>query len=131
MRSVRRRQNKYPIGSRRHMQRRRLFSHPSKRRSSTKWRRNVANTCGTNHLSFRRGCRSPLWVWFVALFVRPGCLAHLIVLRFADAFFDKLGTLAPSLGIFIFSEGVCCLPPGRSRHGLPTLRFASRFTNIF
>jgi hypothetical protein len=55
-----------------------------------------------------------LWLWFVALLVCPGCLTHLIVLRFSDAFFEKLGTLAPSLGIFIFSERVCCssLPNG-------------------
>ena len=53
-----------------------------------------------------------LWLSFVALFVCPGCLTHLIVLRFGDAFFEHLRTLAPSLGIFIFSEGVCCLPSG-------------------
>src|SRR6266705_8629 len=29
-----------------------------------------------------------LWLWFVALFFLPGCLAHLIMLRFADAFFE-------------------------------------------
>ena len=51
-------------------------------------------------------------LWFVVLLVRPRCLTHLIVLRFADAFFEKLRTLAPSLGIFVFSEGVCCLPSG-------------------
>ena len=45
-----------------------------------------------------------LWFWFVALLVCPGCLTHLIVLRFGDAFFEHLRTLAPSLGIFIFSE---------------------------
>jgi len=48
-----------------------------------------------------------LWLWFVALLFRPGCLTHLIVLGFGDAFFEHLRTLAPSLGIFIFSEGVC------------------------
>ena len=53
-----------------------------------------------------------LWLWFVALLFCPGCLTHLIVLCFADAFFEHLRTLAPSLGIFIFSEGVCCLPSG-------------------
>jgi len=51
-----------------------------------------------------------LWLWFVALLVCPGCLTHLIVLRFSDAFLEHLRTLASSLGIFIFSEGVCCLP---------------------
>src|SRR6266487_1709694 len=72
-----------------------------------------------------------LWLWFVAVLVRPGCLAHLIVLRFGDAFFEKLGTLAPTLGIFIFAEGVCCLPSGRARHRIPTLRFGYGFTTLF
>ena len=40
-----------------------------------------------------------LFLCFVALLVRPGCLTHLIALRFADAFFKKLRTLAPSLGV--------------------------------
>ena len=40
-----------------------------------------------------------LWLWFVAFLVGPGYLTHLIVLRFADAFFEKLRTFAPSLGI--------------------------------
>ena len=53
-----------------------------------------------------------LWFQFVALLFRLGCPTHLIVLRFADAFFEHLRTLAPSLGIFIFSERVCCLPSG-------------------
>jgi hypothetical protein len=42
---------------------------------------------------------SELLLWFVALFVCPGCLTHLIVFRFGDAFFKKLRTFAPSLGI--------------------------------
>src|SRR6266404_8318674 len=75
-----------------------------------------------------RGTRSrELWLWFVALLVRQGCLTHLIVLRFADAFFEHLRTLAPSLSIFIFSERVCCLPSGRARHRIPTLRFGYGF----
>ena len=41
---------------------------------------------------------------FVAPVVRSGSLTHLIVLRFGNAFFEHLRTLAPSLGIFIFSE---------------------------
>jgi hypothetical protein len=53
-----------------------------------------------------------LWLWFVALLVRPGCLTHLIVLRFGDAFFEHLRTFPSSLGIFVFSERVRCLPPG-------------------
>jgi hypothetical protein len=53
-----------------------------------------------------------LWLWFVALLVCLGCLTHLIVLRIGDAFLEHLRTLAPSLGIFIFSQGVCCLPSG-------------------
>ena len=53
-----------------------------------------------------------LWFWFVALLVRPGCLTHLIMLRFVDAFFEHLRTLASSLGILIFSEGICRLPSG-------------------
>src|SRR5258705_1815834 len=61
----------------------------------------------------------------------PGMPDDLIVLRFVDAFFEKLRTFAPSLGIFIFSEGVCCLPSGRARHGIPTLRFGYGFTNLF
>jgi hypothetical protein len=64
-----------------------------------------------------------LWLWFVALLFYPGCLTHLIVLRFGDAFFEHLRTLASALGIFVFSEGVCCLPSGRARHGIPTVRF--------
>src|SRR6266404_5660342 len=72
-----------------------------------------------------------LWFQFVALLVRPGCPKHLIVLRFADAFFEHLRTLAPSLGIFIFSEGLCCLPSGRARHGIPTVRFGYGFTTLF
>src|SRR5207247_8876394 len=72
-----------------------------------------------------------LWLWFVALLVCPGCLTHLIVLRFGDAFFEHLRTLAPSLGIFIFSEGVCCLPSRRPRHGIPTVRFGYGFTALF
>ena len=44
-----------------------------------------------------------LSLWFVALLVCPGCLTHLIVLRFADAFFEKLRTLAPSIVIFVSS----------------------------
>jgi hypothetical protein len=80
-------------------------------------------------ITVARACE--LSLWFVALLVRPGCLTHLIVLCFADAFFEKLRTLAPSLGIFIFSEGVCCLPSGRARHGIPTLRFGYGFTTLF
>src|SRR5947208_1306605 len=72
-----------------------------------------------------------LWFWFVALLVRPGCLTHLIVLRFGDAFFEHLCTLASSLGIFVFSEGVCCLPSGRSRHGIPTIGFGYGFSALF
>src|SRR4029450_9614052 len=72
-----------------------------------------------------------LWLWFVALLVRPGCLTHLIVLRFGDAFFEKLPPLAPCLGIFVFSEGVCCLPSGRARHGIPTVRIGYGFTTLF
>src|SRR5258708_40252010 len=72
-----------------------------------------------------------LWLWFVALLFRPGCVTHLIVLRFADAFFEHLRTLAPSLGIFIFSEGVCCLPSGRAGHGIPTVRIGYGFTTLF
>jgi len=53
-----------------------------------------------------------LFLWFVAVLVRPGCLTHLIVLGFGDAFLEHLRALASSLGIFIFSEGVCCLPSG-------------------
>ena len=53
-----------------------------------------------------------LWLCFVALLVRPGCLTHLIVLGFGDAFLEHLRALASSLGIFIFSERVCCLPSG-------------------
>jgi len=53
-----------------------------------------------------------LRLFFVALLVSPGCLTHLIMLRFGDAFLEHLGTLASSLGIFIFSEGVGCLPSG-------------------
>src|SRR5206468_8963052 len=79
----------------------------------------------------RRARERELWLGFVALLVRPGCLTHLIVLSFGDAFFEHLGTLAPSLGIFIFSEGVCCLPSGRARHGIPTLRFGYGFTTLF
>src|ERR1700736_4013373 len=63
----------------------------------------------------------------VALLVRLGCPTHLIVLRFDDAFFEKLRTLAPSLGIFIFSEGLCCLPSGRAGHGIPAVRFGYGF----
>jgi hypothetical protein len=43
--------------------------------------------------------KSDLCLWFVALLFCPGCLTHLIVLCFADAFFKKLRALAPSLGI--------------------------------
>ena len=57
-----------------------------------------------------RGCE--LSLWFVALLVCPGCLTHLIVLRFVDAFLEHLRTFASSLGIFVFSEGVCRLPSG-------------------
>ena len=49
-----------------------------------------------------RGTRE-LRLWFVALLFCPGCLAHLIVLRFGDAFLEHLRTLAPSLVIFVFS----------------------------
>jgi hypothetical protein len=72
-----------------------------------------------------------LWLWFVALLIRPGCLTHLIVLRFADAFLEHLRTLAASLGIFIFSKGVCCLPSRRPRHGIPTLGCGDGFTTLF
>ena len=72
-----------------------------------------------------------LSLWSVALLVCPGCLTHLIVLRFADAFLEHLRTFAPSLGIFIFSEGVCCLPSGRTRHGIPTIRIGYGFTTLF
>src|SRR6266487_6881763 len=72
-----------------------------------------------------------LWFPFVAVLVRLGCPTHLIVFRFADAFFEHLRTLAPSLGIFIFSEGICCLSAGRARHGIPTLRFGYGFPTFF
>src|SRR6266550_756908 len=72
-----------------------------------------------------------LWFQFVALLFRLGCPTHLIVFRFANAFFEHLRTLAPSLGIFIFSEGICCLSAGRTRHGIPTLRFGYGFTTLF
>src|SRR5438552_15533016 len=76
-----------------------------------------------------RGCE--LSLWFVALLVRPGCLTHLIVLRFGDAFFEHLRTLAPSLGIFVLPERVCCLPSRRARHGIPTVRIGYGFTTLF
>jgi len=69
----------------------------------------LAITLGGRQL---RSYRRFLWLWFVALLICPGCLTHLIVFRFADAFLEQLRTLAPSLGIFIFSERVCCLSPG-------------------
>src|SRR6478752_371665 len=72
-----------------------------------------------------------LWFQFVAFLVCLGCLTHLIVFRFADAFLEHLRTLAPSLGIFIFSKGVCCLPSGRARHGIPTLGFGDGFATLF
>src|SRR6266568_3880352 len=72
-----------------------------------------------------------LWFPFVAVLFRLGCPTHLIVFRFADAFFEHLRTLAPSLGIFIFSEGICCLSAGRTRHGIPTLRFGYGFPTFF
>jgi hypothetical protein len=50
-----------------------------------------------------RGTRE-LRLWFVALLLLPRCLAHLIVLRFGDAFFEKLRTLAPSIVIFVSSS---------------------------
>src|SRR5436189_3923966 len=79
-----------------------------------------------------RGTRArELWLPFVALLVRPGCLAHLIVLRFGDAFFEHLRALASSLSIFIFAEGVGCLPSGRARHGIPTLRIGYGFNTLF
>src|SRR6266568_3436987 len=37
----------------------------------------------------------------------------------------------PFLGIFIFSEGICCLSAGRTRHGIPTLRFGYGFPTFF
>src|SRR5213080_3438985 len=83
-----------------------------------------------NRVASERRARE-LRFWFVALLVCPGCLTHLIVLRFADAFFEKLGTLAPSLGIFIFAEGICCLPSSRARQGIPTLRFGYGFATLF
>src|SRR6188472_2339539 len=72
-----------------------------------------------------------LWLWFLALLLCPGCLTHLIMLRFGNAFFEHLCTLAPSLGIFIFSEGVGCLPSGLARHGIPTVRIGYGFTALF
>src|SRR5436190_19237050 len=83
-----------------------------------------------NRVASERRARE-LRFWFVALLVCPGCLTHLIVLRFGDAFFEHLRTLAPSLGIFVFSEGVCCLPSSGARHGIPTLRFGYGFTTLF
>lgn len=35
---------------------------------------------------------------------RPGCLEHLIVLRFFDSFFDELRTLAPPFAILVFAK---------------------------
>src|SRR5439155_24435880 len=72
-----------------------------------------------------------LWFEFVDLLVRASCLTHLIVLRFADAFFEHLRTLAPSLGIFVFCEGVCCLSAGRTGQGIPTLRFGYGLPTFF
>jgi hypothetical protein len=40
-----------------------------------------------------------LWFQLVALLVCLSCPTHFIILRFADAFFKKLRTFAPSLGI--------------------------------
>ena len=61
----------------------------------------------TTKITAARECE--LWLWFVALLVCPGCLTHLIVLRFADAFLEHLRALAPSFGIFIFTERFRCL----------------------
>src|SRR6266700_1032622 len=72
-----------------------------------------------------------LWLRFAALLVCPGCLTHLIVLRFGNAFLEHLRTLAPAFGIFVFSEGICCLPSGRAGHGIPTLRFGYGFAPLF
>src|SRR6266566_4635637 len=85
----------------------------------------------SSHIGISIALSRELWFQFVALLVRASCLTHLIVLRFADAFFEHLRTLAPSLGIFVFSEGVCCLPSGRARHGVPTLRIGYGFTTLF
>src|SRR4029077_17013514 len=85
-----------------------------------------ARTVGTTVAVSRKS-----WFQLVAVLVCPGCLTHLIVLRFADAFFEHLRTLASSLGIFIFSEGVCCLPSSRARQGIPTLRIGYGFTTLF
>src|SRR5947207_8585828 len=89
--------------------------------------REAAKPRKTLHLASTRES----WLGFVALLVCPGCLTHLIVLRFGDAFFEHLRTLAPSLGIFVFSEGVCCLPSRRARHGIPTARIGYGFTTLF
>ena len=51
----------------------------------------------------------------------PRCLTHLIVLRFADAFFEKLRTLAPSSASSSSpSESVACRPVDLARDQLPT-----------
>ncbi len=42
---------------------------------------------------------------FVPFLGCPGCLEHLIVLRFFDSFFDnKLRTLAPPFAILVFAK---------------------------
>ena len=60
-----------------------------------------------------------LWLWFVALLIRLGCLTHLIVLRFADAFFEHLGTLAPSFAILVFAKRLRRVASGRAWHWIP------------
>ena len=48
----------------------------------------------------------------VAFLGRPGCLEHLIVLRFFDSFFDKLRTLAPPFAILVFAKRLRHVAPG-------------------
>src|SRR6266403_6392391 len=102
---------------------------------STKATKGAAATiplkCRARTLGIPLAVSRELWFQFVALLFRLGSPAHLVVFRFADAFFEHLRTLAPSLGIFVFSEGICCLPAGRTGQGIPTLRFGYGFPTFF
>jgi hypothetical protein len=49
-----------------------------------------------------RGRNSPFAL--VSFLGCPGCLEHLIVLRFFDSFFDKLRALAPPFAILVFTK---------------------------
>ena len=53
----------------------------------------------------------------VAFLGRPGCVGHLVLLRFSYPFFDELRSLAPPFAVLVFAKRHRFVAPRRTPHG--------------